>query len=804
MNSPPLSQRILVVEDSDVQALALCGVLEAGGFVVGRAVSAEDALDRLSRETPDLVIADVNLPGMDGRELTRQLRANADTRAIPVLMMTAPGAADGERSGIESGADAYLEKTRDSQTILMRVNALLRTAKPDRSGAGARIRRGCIVVLDSSETSGGYFVELLERGGVQVDLVKSITDLRARASRAPEIDCVAVNLNDAGFPGVETCGQLAAFRDDVASETGDPGFLVVGLSRVEDGELEKAAFMAGADDVISTVSDGEALRLRMRALLRRRSIQRDARREAVERATARTAAEQFRLLVEGVVDYAICLLDAEGRVSTWNPGAERIKGYTADEIVGHHFSKFYTPEDIEAGRPAYSLDMARRHGRFETEAVRVRKDGTRFFAHVTIDAIQDAEGEVVGFAKITRDITEKRKAEEELQLAREALAQAQKMEAIGQLTGGIAHDFNNMLAGIIGGLNLAQRRIDAGRYSEVGRFIDAATTSAQRAAALTTRLLAFGRRQTLDLRPVDVSATIASMRVLLERSLGGRIQIETRLPEQGLWARTDESQLESAVLNLAINARDAMPDGGRLTIRVSEEDVGEDVKANAGDAARVRVDVMDTGAGIPPEVLERVFEPFFTTKPIGQGTGLGLSMVYGFASQSGGSVSIASEPGHGTVVSLFLPSSEPAVETPERPPALESLKAASGERILVVEDDPQVRMVIMEALDELGYRAQAVGDATRALEIIEGQSPIDLLISDVGLPGMDGRQLAERARRQRPDLRVLFITAYAQNAAVRSEFLSEGMDMIFKPFAVEDVAAKVREIIRTPVGADGV
>lgn len=795
MSNRGRSTRILVVEDSDVQALALCRVLENGGFQVDRAASAEEALDLLSKGTPDLVIADIHLPGMDGRELTRRLRINADTRTIPVLMMTSPGVADGERSGIESGADAYLEKSRDAQSILMRVNALLRTAKPDAAGAGARIRRGHIVILDSSETSGSYFADILAREGFQVEQARGLADVRLLTGGGQEIDCVAVNLTDARLEAAGACGTLAALRDSLMSETGGAGFLVVGVSRFDDSEQEKAAFMAGADDVISVSGEGDSLRLRMRALMRRRSIQEEARLRAVERASAHTAAEQFRLLVLGVVDYAIYLLDANGRVSTWNPGAERIKGYTAEEIVGRDVSTFYTEADIAAGEPERALDRARSHGRFETEAVRIRKDGKPFLAHVIIDAIRDADGRVVGFAKITQDITKRRKAEEELQQARAALAQAQKMEAIGQLTGGIAHDFNNMLAGIIGGLNLAQRRINAQRYDEVGKFIDAAITSAHRAASLTSRLLAFGRRQTLDLRPVDVSATIASMRLLLERSLGGNIEIEMDLPDAELWARTDEGQLESAVLNLAINARDAMPEGGKLTIRVSGVD---DSDAKPG-ADLVEVVVSDSGAGIPKDVLERVFEPFFTTKPIGQGTGLGLSMVYGFASQSGGDVRIASEAGKGTQVTLRLPRSE-AAEPGIDAAALPAHSAGAGERILVVEDDPQVRMVIMEALQELGYRAQAVGDAVQALKIIVGDQPIDLLISDVGLPGMDGRELAEQARQQRPDLRILFITAYAQNAAVRSEFLSEGMDMIFKPFAVDAMAVKVREMLGAPDG----
>ncbi|MES1199731.1 MAG: PAS domain S-box protein [Pseudomonadota bacterium] len=521
--------------------------------------------------------------------------------------------------------------------------------------------------------------------------------------------------------------------------------------------------------------------------------------EALPSDTRRTSAEQsaaehFRILVQGVVDYALYMLDPDGRVTTWNVGAERIKGYSAEEIIGQHFSRFYTPEDQARGEPARALAQARDEGRYETESLRLRKDGTRFWAHVVIDPIRDSAGRLVGFAKITRDITERKLAAEELQQARMQLMQAQKMEAIGQLTGGIAHDFNNMLAGIIGGLNLLDRRIAAGRYEDTRHLIDAALASANRAAALISRLLAFGRRLSLDISAVDVNASIKSMGMLLENTIGENVNVTFKFSERDVWVLTDAAQLESAVLNLVINARDAMPNGGALTIETCEMALNPeqgDGEKHGGAYGVVRV--TDSGEGMNEEVLAKVFDPFFTTKPIGQGTGLGLSMVYGFVRQSGGRINIESKPGVGTTVTLALPLTEPAEGRPRA--CRDAPKASADEGILVVEDDNQVRMLVVEVLRELGYRTYEASDALRALDLLDREARIDLIVSDVGLPGVDGRRFAELARQKRPDVKVLFITGYAQHAAVRSAFLGAHMDMMAKPFALDDLARKVRDML---------
>jgi signal transduction histidine kinase len=378
----------------------------------------------------------------------------------------------------------------------------------------------------------------------------------------------------------------------------------------------------------------------------------------------------------------------------------------------------------------------------------------------------------------------------------ETLRQTQKMEAVGQLTGGIAHDFNNMLTGVIGGLNIMERRIASGRLDGLERFMEAAITSAHRAAALTARLLAFSRRQSLDARCVDINALTHSLTDLLERSINENIDLQIVSGQGAPHAVVDGNQLENAILNLAINARDAMPHGGCLTVAVDVADLGPDQTADQPDMMPGRyvvVEVSDTGVGMPPEVIGKVFEPFFTTKPIGQGTGLGLSMVYGFARQSGGKVTIASEPGVGTSVRIYLPAGDGTVQDTGR--AAPVVQEGRGQTVLVVEDDLSVRLLVCEVLEELHYVVLETGDAGQAIPLLQSPRAIDLMISDVGLPGMNGRQLAEVAREYRPDLPILFITGYAENAAIRAGFLGRNMGMITKPFGLDDLAGKIDEMI---------
>jgi nitrogen-specific signal transduction histidine kinase/ActR/RegA family two-component response regulator len=402
-----------------------------------------------------------------------------------------------------------------------------------------------------------------------------------------------------------------------------------------------------------------------------------------------------------------------------------------------------------------------------------------------------------------RHVTAEKQAAEALAQAEEQLRQAQKMEAIGQLTGGIAHDFNNLLAGIIGSLELMQRRIAAGRLDALDRYSSMAITSAQRAAALTQRLLAFARRQPLDPKRVEANRLVASTEDLLRRTLGPSIDLEMVLAG-GLWPTLcDPNQLENAILNLAINARDAMPQGGRLTIETANAHLDDAyVQAQGGDVRPgqyIAVSVTDTGIGMEPDVIERAFDPFFTTKPTGQGTGLGLSMLYGFIKQSEGHVRIYSELGRGTTFKLYLPRHRGGVDIDPAEAATDgvaALRAEAGETVLVVDDEAAVRVLVTETLEELGYAAIEAADGSSGLRILQSDVRIDLLVTDVGLPGLNGRQLADAARVGRPGLRVLFMTGYAHNAAVgNGSALEPGMEIISKPFALDTLAKKIRAMI---------
>jgi len=479
----------------------------------------------------------------------------------------------------------------------------------------------------------------------------------------------------------------------------------------------------------------------------------------------------------------------DGAINATNPAWTRILGWEADELAGANFLDFILPED--RSRFADILEALSEDTLPQLFALQLhsREGGSRWieWSAVASDNLLQAVG---------RDITAEREAELVLQRTEEALRQSQKMEAVGQLTGGIAHDFNNMLTGVIGAIDVMKRRIASGRYTDLDRFMDAASVSAQRAAALTHRLLAFSRRQSLDSRPVDINVLVGSLQDLLSRTLGETIRLDFAFDEDLPLGAADANQLESAILNLAINARDAMPNGGQLTLRtrqvvLSETDVTATPEVKPG--RYVAISVGDTGVGMTPEVLKKVFEPFFTTKPIGQGTGLGLSMVYGFARQSNGHITIASKPGDGTSVELYLPVAD-ALEAPV-PNEQDAARSGSGQTVLLVEDDDSVRLLVADILKELGYIPVEASEAQSAISELSSNRDIHLMISDVGLPGMNGRQLAEVARAHRPELPILFLTGYAENAAIRSGFLGTNMAMITKPFAMVTLAAKIDEMI---------
>ncbi|MBS0297545.1 MAG: PAS domain S-box protein [Proteobacteria bacterium] len=551
----------------------------------------------------------------------------------------------------------------------------------------------------------------------------------------------------------------------------------VGRYQTEGWRLRKDGSRFWAMAVLDAVRDDSG-RLIGFAKITRDMTERRAAEEAL-----RESERQFRLLVAGVVDYALYMLSPTGEVTSWNTGAERIKGYAADEVMGRHFSMFYTPEDLADGRPTLALETARATGRFEAEGWRVRKDGSRFWANVIIDAIRGEDAQLVGFAKITRDITERKEAEERLAEAREQLFQAQKMEAIGQLTGGVAHDFNNLLTVIVSGVDLALRKIEDPKRA--AQLLQTVSEAAHRGASLTRQLLAFSRRQSLTPEPVAIDAMMPAFRDLLDRSIGAGVDMRFDI-EPGLAVEADLRQLELALLNICLNARDAMGQGGRLTLKAERRAVKDGPDEISGDF--VAISISDTGTGIPAELINRVFEPFFTTKEVGRGTGLGLSQAYGFARQSGGTLTIESKEGEGTTVTFLLPETHVAAASIGGR-AAEPRQDLAGHRLLVVEDDPRVAEVTCALLREAGAEVTHAADAHAALRALAG-GKFDLVFSDVVMPGgRNGFDLAREINQSWPHLPVLLTTGYGgPNAGAGSEFR-----ILSKPYAPEDLRRAVAE-----------
>jgi PAS domain S-box-containing protein len=490
---------------------------------------------------------------------------------------------------------------------------------------------------------------------------------------------------------------------------------------------------------------------------------------------------QFRLLINGVTDYALYMLDPNGIVSNWNAGGQRIKGYSPLEIIGQHFSRFYSPADQAAGRPARALRLAQENGRYEEEGWRVRKDGTFFWASVIIDPIRDDDNKLLGFAKITRDISERREAQLNLEKIQRQLAESQKLDALGQLTGGVAHDFNNLLMVITGHIHMLKKIV--GNDAKSLRAIQAIETATQRGASLTRQLLTFARRQSVNPQSIDLRDSIHSVREVLDTGLGSAVELRIDL-DDGLWpVMVDPAELETALVNLIINARDAMPGGGAVTVRASNIHI--DHGTRKGD--HVAIEVKDTGVGIPPDILAKVFDPFFTTKAIGKGTGLGLSQVHGFAHQAGGTVAVASELGTGTTFTIYLPRGKRKADLLE-----DEVRSIGSGTVLLVEDNPDVATASTGLLEQLGYSVRWVSDAETALKELD-RDGIDLVFTDIVMPGkIDGLGLARAIKQKRPGLPILLATGYseaAQNA--RSDF-----SILRKPYRLHELSRALSELSR--------
>jgi PAS domain S-box-containing protein len=649
LRSPPAvgEQRPhVVLADDNADMRQYLGRLLAPSYDVTAVADGEDALAAVARVHPDLILTDIMMPGLDGFDLLRQLRADPELRDIPVIVLSARAGEEAKVEGLRMGANDYLVKPFSARDLLARVSSTVGRAR-------ARGR------------------------------------LREQAQQ----------------------------------------------------ELEG----------------------------------------------------RYRLLVEAVTDYAIYMLDPDGIVTSWNAGARRFKGYDDSEIIGHHFSRFYTEEDRLSGLPAKNLAIAEREGKFESEGWRVRKNGERFWASVIIDPIRDPSGRLIGYAKVTRDLTERQAAQRALEEARERTIQSQKMEAVGQLTGGIAHDFNNLLAVVLGSLELLQRRVPAGQ-PQLMRLVDNATRAAQRGAALTQRMLAFARRQELNLKPVDVPALMRGMSELLERSLGPSVLIETRFPLSLSRVTADPNQLEMAVLNLVVNARDAMPDGGTIVISARPVGITRGYNSDLEAGEYVCLSIEDTGEGMDEATLALAMDPFFTTKELGKGTGLGLPMVQGLAEQSGGRFFLKSRKGEGTTAELWLPVAtvDAAAAVGDAEPE-EEAETGKGSLVLVVVDDDNLILTNMVAmLEDLGHRAFEASSGQQALDILHRERTIDLVITDQVMPQMTGLQLIRQIRAERPDLPVILATGYAE----LPPDADAGLPRLAKPFRQYDLAQSINYAVR--------
>ena len=771
--------RILLADDNADLRGYIARLLGDRGYEVETVHDGVEALEHLRRRRPELLVTDVMMPRLDGFGLVAAVRDDATLRDLPVIMLSARAGEEARIEGLASGADDYLVKPFSARELLARVTATL---------GMARIRADAAAAIRKTEARSAAVLEGMAEGYVLVDADFRVLQVNAEAVRNDGHD--AANAIGRSYWDLWPRSAAVAPAEQLRRAMSDRAGVTVDDIQLRPGDdatwIELRAYPAG-----------EGLAVFQRDISERKRAERElqAFNETLEEQVAERTRERDRTWNNA--QDLLLVLDGEGIFHAVNPAWTHVLGYRESELVGHPVLEFVHPDDHAATRGALTTVQETTLPIFENR-YRHANGSWRWIAWVA-----SHEGELIYASG--RNVTDEKAAAAELGTAQEQLRQSQKMEAVGQLTGGLAHDFNNLLTGITGSLELLQIRVRKGETADLDRYINAAQGAARRAAALTHRLLAFSRRQTLDPKPTDVNRLIADLEDLIRRTVGLSVEIDV-IGTAGLWsALVDQNQLESALLNLCINGRDAMPDGGRLTIETANKWLDERAarERDLPPGQYLSICVTDNGTGMTPEVKQRAFDPFFTTKPLGAGTGLGLSMVYGFARQSGGQVRIYSELGQGTTICIYLPrhaskSSRDDTFAVDDPSGGADGVAATvdGQTVLVVDDEPTVRMLVVEVLEAMGCATIEAQDGAAGLKVLQSSARLDLLITDVGLPGgVNGRQVADAGRMLRPGLKTLFITGYAENAVIGNGYLESGMQVLTKPFTIEALSRRVDELL---------
>jgi PAS domain S-box-containing protein len=913
---------ILLIEDSDTQALLLTETLAGAGMAVHRVASAEAGLEYLRSNRPSLAVVDFHLPGMQGNEFCRRVRDNAATESIPLLVLTDDTQTNAEQYVLDWGADDYVAKSKDADILLARIDLLLRRSSRSTSDEAQFYEAQCVLLVDDSPTYLAFLEAELAGDGYRL-LTATSGEAAIQAAKETNIDCAVIDLVMPGMDGIALCRRLIKMRESGRSLP----VLIVTAQGSKEKMME--SLEVGADDYVEKSGDATVIKARLRALLRRKMLQDEHQRirdeihdKELELARERTRNEaHLRAILDNAADGVISV-DPQGRINTFNKAAEKAFGYAADEVVGRDVSILMPGPASGTGGDPFPPSVERANGgNGGSRAVEAkRRDGSVFPAELSVGEVAtEADRWFVG---IVRDVTERRRAEEDLRAADEQihllldsigdgvygvdldgrttlvnrsaremlgfaedellgrsahdmfhhsrpdgsaypaeecpnlvtirngeakeggedvfwkkdggqfpvrvssrpvrkdgelvgavvsfqdlsqhkdmearLRQAQKMEAVGRLTGGVAHDFNNLLTVIMGNVQLLSRLM--GEDEKASARLNKVMAAAKSGAELTRRLLTFSRQQVLETGTVDINELVRDMDEMLRRTMSETIVVTTAISERACLGRTDRNQLEHALLNLCVNARDAMPDGGRLTIQTKPTQLSADYAATHSEVRPgdyVEVAVSDTGTGIAPEIMDKIFEPFFTTKEKGKGTGLGLSSIFGFMKQSGGHVSAYSELGHGTTFRLYIPAAEGAVEAAtnaDKPAA--RVNGTHNATLLVVEDDEGVRDIAVSKLSEAGYRVVEAGNGPSGLQSFVEHPEIDLVFSDVIMPGgMTGPQMMELIRKQRPEIPVLFASGYAEHALREDNRWLDGCKFISKPYDVLELVATVETLL---------